>query len=110
MNRSYQIAAALALTVLLAGTYWFLNTGYGETSAQGYKYSMALFSACNQRDKAKLQEVADLIQQDVESGTLESRESKWLLDIIDDGLNDRWQAANRAVRRLMDDQVKLAPA
>lgn len=110
MNKPTQITVTLVLAALiLAGGYWFLNRGYGETSPQGYKYSIALFSACNQKDKAKLEEVADLIRADFVAGELNEGESKWLMDIIDDGLNDRWQAANNAVRKLMNDQVKPAP-
>ena len=102
MNKPTQIAITIVLAgLILAGGYWLLNRGYGETSPQGYKYSIALFTACNQKDKAKLEKVADLIRADIEAGELSDGESKWLMDIIDDGLNDRWQAANNAVRQLM---------
>ena len=110
MNRSNQIVLSVLVLAVLAGGLWMFNQSYGETSQRGYEYSMALFSACNQHDKEKLQQVADLIARDVASGELESRESKWLLDIVDDGLNDRWTKANKAVRKLMNDQVKTAPS
>lgn len=93
----------------VAGAFWYFNTGYGETTEQGYAYSLALFSACNQKDKDRLREISASIAEDLEAGTIGSQESGWLNAIIDKGLNDQWESANKSVRQIMEDQVRPNP-
>ena len=94
--------------VLCLGWYW--NRGYGDTSAQGYAYSKALFSACNQHDLKRLRQIESMIQEDLEAEKIGEREASWLRAIIDKAEREDWQGANRDVRQLMNDQVRPAPA
>ena len=103
--RTKLYVAILTTLLVVGGLYWYLQLGYGETSQQGYAYSMALFSACNQRDPERLQLISDLIEQDRAAGNVNADEARWLQGIIRRGLSGDWQAANREVRRLMNDQV-----
>lgn len=110
MEQKTILWVVVGLLLLACGSLiWLLNRGYGETSEQGYAYSMALVTACNQRDVDKLNLIADMIEADLESGKLNPTESRWLMEIIEKGHRGDWDAANRDVRRLMRDQLQPAP-
>lgn len=94
--------------VMVAAIVWLLSRGYGKTSAEGYRYATALFSACNQQDKARLRKISELISSANEAGELEPDESRWLQDIVDRGLAGDWDSASRNVRRLMEAQQERA--
>ena len=100
---------ALAFVIVLAGTvYWLTTRRYGKTSVEGYRYAAALFSACNQRDEAKLQGMTTMISDSLKRGDIEPAESQWLLEIAEQGLSGNWDVASRDVRQLMEDQQQRA--
>lgn len=108
MNSNTKVIVSVTSLLLVVCVCFYLSTGYGKVSSQGYAYSMALFSACNQKDEAKLQQIAVMIKDDLEAGKIDEPESRWLTAIIDDGLNGRWGKANEALRELMDAQVQYS--
>ncbi len=100
--------ASVLVLILAASAFWYLNRGYGQTTQQGYAYSIALFTACNQQDESKLQKIASMIESDLDEGKIAQPEARWLNSIINKGLRGNWSAANRDVRKLMKDQVRPA--
>ena len=103
-----RVSAVIALGGALV-LYLFWPRGYGETSDQGYQFAIALFTACNQHDSEKLTTIANMIEAAEDAGELGNAEARWLQGITRQGLAGNWEAANRAVRRLMTDQLKPAP-
>lgn len=98
------------LTVVLALFAWFwFSRGYGDVSPRGYEYAVAIFSACNQSDEAKLDKISQMVAESLRLQEISLQESQWLNAIIDRGKRGDWKAASREVRRLMEDQVKSAP-
>lgn len=107
MRNDHRIGIGIGLLFVLLGIgYVWLNRGYGEVSEHGYDFAVALFSAVNQKDKARLGKVAEMVDESRENGRITDREAGWLKGIVDDGLADRWDRAARSVRRLMQDQVR----
>ena len=98
--------AALAVLVLVAGYLW-INRPYGEVSERSYQYATALFSACNQKEAARLHKISEMVGASVRTGEISQQEAGWLQAIIELGLSGSWDAASREVRQLMEDQ--LAP-
>ncbi len=96
--------------LIAAGVWWWLRPQYSETSENGYAVAVALFTACNQQDSEKLQELATHVEQLRAQGELGPDEADWLSNIIELGLDGKWPAANRKVRSLMQQQVRPAPS
>lgn len=80
--------------------------GYGEVSPQGYDYATALYSICNRKDAARLDEWVSLLDADVEQGKLAEQEARWFRDIAAQARAGDWQSANAAARQLLEDQVR----
>lgn len=95
-------AGALAIILLapLAGC------GYGEVSGAAYDYAMALYSITNRRAEAKLDGVESQIAAAADQGEISAQEAEWLLEIVGDARRGEWRTANRAARRMMEDQIK----
>ncbi len=91
----------VTLSVLVAGC-----GGYGSISPTAYEYAKALFSITNRRADGKLDEVAAQIEATRVAGKLSDQEARWLSDIVDDSRNGRWEAANKAARQMMEDQIR----
>lgn len=103
------IAGGLLLVMVLGALYLWSNRGYGDTSETGYQFATALFSACNRRDSGKIQQLSEQLEAAVANQEIQAKEARWLRNIIEDGQQGRWPAANQAVRQLMLDQLKAAP-
>ena len=80
--------------------------GYGEVSPLVYEYAKALYSVCNQRDKERLDVLAEHIDTSLEQQEITKSEAGWLNDIIGDALDGHWESAAKDTRRLMEDQIK----
>ncbi len=104
------VYVGVLLLAFIVCAVWFFNSGYGETSEQGYQYAVALYSTCNQRDANRLEKVAGLIAQAHDKGEISAAEQRWLSGIIRQGRDGDWDAASQAVRDLMKEQVQRAPA
>ncbi len=104
--QSKQLLTLLTLVLVAMLGYAFWPRGYGDVGHQGYQYATALFSAVNQQDLERLQDIAQRIQQSQQNGELQPREAEWLLDIIRDAESGKWERANQHVRQLMEDQVR----
>ena len=80
--------------------------GYGKVSPQAYECAKALYAITNRQAADRLPEVETQISESLSKGELAAQEADWLLDIIKDAENERWEAAAKAARRLMEDQVE----
>lgn len=96
----------LLIIALLAGSPLLNGCGYGEVTPRGYDYAKALYSICNRRDEARLEQFASLIEADLSDGEISEREGDWLNDIVAQAREGHWSEANAAVRRLLEDQVE----
>ncbi|MEX2112016.1 MAG: hypothetical protein WD845_02460 [Pirellulales bacterium] len=79
--------------------------GYGDISPTAYEYAKALYSITNRRADGKLNEVAAQIEATRVAGKLSDAEAGWLTDIVNDSRSGKWEAANSAARRMMEDQA-----
>ncbi|MBW3600662.1 MAG: hypothetical protein KY475_25790 [Planctomycetes bacterium] len=109
-NTRFWLLSAAVVVAMIAGVVWLMNRPYGETSSEGYQYAMALLSACNQQDAARLEKISAMMEESLRQGELQPTEAKWLTAIIDDAHAGDWDTASREVRRLMEDQLRPAPA
>lgn len=107
-NFSGWLAGITAIVLVLIVGYWLLNRSYGETSEQGYRYAMALFSICNQKDETRLRKIEEMISASSAEDELHAEETRWLLGIVERGRNGDWEEASQEVRRLIEDQVEWA--
>ena len=82
--------------------------GYGEVSPTAYEYAKALYSITNRKAQDRLELVDAQIDTAHDEGKLTDQESQWLLDIVEEANGGDWQSANRASRRMMEDQVASA--
>lgn len=80
-------------------------SGYGEVSPTAYEYAKALYAISNRQANQKLDPVAKQIEQAESAGEITGREATWLHDIVEDCRQNEWQAASKAARRMMEDQV-----
>lgn len=94
--------------LLLGGVVWWMSSGYGKVSPEGYQYAMALLSICNRKDESRLEQIVREIRESTESGKLPAYDFKTLLRITERAEDGDWEAAASLVRRLMKDQVEVA--
>ena len=80
--------------------------GYDEISPVAYEYSKALYSITNRKAQDKLDDIDQQIEVSLEQGELSDRESRWLRDIVQRARDGKWASANKASRRMMEDQVQ----
>lgn len=95
--------------LLLGGIVWWMSSGYGKVSPEGYQYAMALLSVCNRKDESRLEQIVRDIRESTEAGNLPAYDSKTLLRITERAEDGDWEDAASLVRRLMKDQVEVAP-
>ncbi len=79
--------------------------GYDEIGPVAYDFSKALYSITNRKAEEKLDEIDQRIEVALEQGELTNRESRWLKDIVQSARDGKWGSANKASRRMMEDQV-----
>ena len=94
-------ATLLGLSLLLASGCG----SYGEISPDAYQYAKALYSITNRQALDSLDPLSEKIASSLDAGKLSQSEAGWLTEMIDDGRNGDWQAANQAARQMMEDQI-----
>ncbi len=99
------IAAILIVTAI---AYWLSRPTFGEISRKGYDYAMALGSACNSKDEAKLAKITQMIDQSEQNGELNPQEVAWLSAIAQQAHDGNWDAAYASARTLMQEQTQAA--
>ena len=90
----------------LLNLLFVVGCSYGEISGQAYEYAKALYSISNRQDSNRIAVIADRIREDTTAGQLTEQEANWLLAIVEDARQEDWQAAGRAARRMMEDQIR----
>jgi hypothetical protein len=96
------VAGAAALgSILITGC-----AGYGKVSPATYQYAKALYSISNRRAEHKLDDVDAKIEAARGEGLVSDREAQWLSAIVADARAGEWETANRAARRMLEDQVQ----
>ncbi|MEQ8847967.1 hypothetical protein [Botrimarina sp.] len=98
-TRRWFLALALLCVAALTGC------GYGPVSPTGYEYAKAVYSLSNRQSADRVEEVRGRIEAAREAGELPPHEAEWLEDICDDCGAGRWDKAQAAARRMMEDQV-----
>ncbi|QDT69796.1 hypothetical protein MalM25_27370 [Planctomycetes bacterium MalM25] len=96
----------LLLAFGLAALMTVAGCGYGPVSPTAYEYSKALYSLSNRQAADRIDSVQAQIDQSQEAGELPPHEADWLRDICDDCRAARWEQAQAAARRMMQDQVR----
>ncbi|QDU77998.1 hypothetical protein Pan97_50770 [Bremerella volcania] len=99
------VAAVLIVAVVI---YWLTRPTFGEISRKGYDYAMALGSACNGKDEAKVAKITQMIDQSAQDGELQSYEAAWLKGIAQQASDGQWESAYASVRKLMQEQTQAA--
>jgi len=99
------------IVVLLVGAaiaYWLSRPTYGDISRKGYDYAMALGSACNGKNEAKIAKITQMIDQSAQDGELQTHEADWLKGIAQQASDGHWESAYASVRTLMQEQTQTA--
>ncbi|WDI44820.1 hypothetical protein [Bremerella sp. P1] len=100
--------AFVVVLVVAAVAYWLTRPTFGEISRKGYDYAMALGSACNGKNEAKVAKITQMIDQSTEDGELETQEAAWLKGIAQQASDGHWELAYASVRTLMQEQTQKA--
>lgn len=111
MDMSKGTLSAIAAVVVLfvaAVAYWLTRPTFGEISRTGYDYAMALGSACNGKNEAKVAKITQMIEQSQLDGELEPHEAAWLKGIAQQASAGDWELAYASVRTLMQEQTQKA--
>jgi hypothetical protein len=98
--RATTAIGALALLLLAVP-----GCGYGTVSDAAYDHATALYSIANRRADEKLDQFVGQLESARNSGALSDQEAAWLEEIVDDARQGRWDAALKASRAMMEDQV-----
>lgn len=99
--RRYFVSRTIGF-ILCAAT---LGCGYPQVSPRTYDYATALYSICNQKDEARLDEFAKQFEADLLANELSQQEADWLGEIVAQARGGDWQQASAAARRILEDQV-----
>lgn len=99
-----QFGLLLAL-ISLALVVWWLSAGYPRISPEGYRVAMALISACNQKDGARVQRIITQIESSSDDA-LPKADAKLLLKVAQNAMAGHWDWANIEIRSVMDAQVR----
>lgn len=104
------LAGITVAVILIVGAiaYWLTRPSFGEISGKGYDYAMALGSACNGKDEAKIAKITQMIDQSTQDGELQSHEADWLKGIAQQASDGKWEQAYASVRTLMQEQTQPA--
>lgn len=97
----------LIAAVLLAGaglTFW-LNSGYRKISSESYDYALALVSACNRHDEARVQQIATKLAAD----ELPKYDQQVLNNIAQIAIRGDWELASSRARDLLNAQIQKVP-
>ena len=100
-NKRSVCASLLGLSLLLTSGCG----SYGEISPDAYQYAKALYSITNRKALESLDPLSEKIASSLDAGQLSQSEAGWLTEMIDDGRNGDWQAANQAARQMLEDQI-----
>jgi hypothetical protein len=93
------LVAAVAAAVLY-------GQRFGDLSDNGYEIALSLFSACNRRDSNRIPAIEAQIDLVADQGELGKQEAKWLRAVVLKAKAEKWEAAQRDIRNLMEQQVK----
>lgn len=108
--REHRLAVSLTLAIpLLVGVVlalWPKDPPMGEI---GYDISMALLSACNQRDDARLVLLQEEIDQATANAQLSENEAQRLREIIAEANDQQWQRAAAQTRTWLQAQLRPSP-
>ena len=100
------VFALLAIVLLVVGSWW-MNRGYGTVSHQTYEFSKAIYGACLAKSEQRLDKIEELLD-DPSNAELPSHERKWLDAIISNARAEKWEAAAKKARSMMEDQAQSA--
>lgn len=105
---SHEIRLLFAGLLLLAATVFFVQGcgQYDTVNATTYEHAKALYSACNRRDRQRLEVCANMIAEAAANDELSSTEKSYLTDIIEAARNDQWDESLAMSRQLMVDQLR----
>ncbi|MBA2114709.1 hypothetical protein [Bremerella alba] len=109
LSKGTLIVALLGIVLVAAAiAYWLTRPTFGEISRKGYDYAMALGSACNGKNEAKIAKITQMIDQSTQDGELEPEEAAWLQGIAQKASDGKWESAYASVRTLMQAQTQQA--
>lgn len=91
--------------VILVSMLAFGCGGYSGASPRTYAYANALYTICNRRHTAKLDEVAVTIADDAARGELPAGEARWLEAIVEDARRGEWTRGMKTAREIIRQQA-----
>ena len=100
----------LSMLAVVVVVYIWLKPSYGEVSKQGFEYAMAMVSACNRKDQARITVIAESVNRDLAESKLPPSDEVVLLKIMRFAQEGDGKIATVEARELLDSQVdsKLA--
>lgn len=93
------------ITIICVISMMLCGCGYPELSQSAYKHATALYSICNQKDEARLEKYASILDDAKAKGEISEKEAEWLEDIVKQGRSKEWVDAASEARKMMADQV-----
>lgn len=95
-----------AVLMLLGGLWFWWSGGPPKISRRAYQFTTALYSACNQKDDARIEKLVAMIEDATAAGEISPEDAGELEQIVSFGRSERWGDAQATARELMDAQVE----
>ena len=98
------LSTTLLIAIVVAGAIWFTRQPV-TLNENEYAITLALYRVCNQRSAQGLADVQELwsSSKPANQGTVSRRK---INSIIADAKAQRWKAASRACRQVLEEQIK----
>ncbi|MEM9185341.1 MAG: hypothetical protein AAGB00_02445 [Planctomycetota bacterium] len=99
--RCWAAVLAAAVGVAAAGC-----GGYGEVSPEAYQHAKAIYNIAGRKAADRIDPFCEKLDAAQARGEVSATEAAWLHAIADDARRGDWQAASRAARQLMEEQIR----
>ena len=100
-----KLSIALFVVVLILGSFWWANRGYGTVSPQTYEFSKAIYGACLARSEQRLDKIEEMLAEPA-NDAIPAHERKWLEAIISNARAENWKTASEKARSMMEEQTR----
>lgn len=101
-----RVVWAIGLLAILISVVWWSMRSPVELSEHGYDLTIALYRVCNQRSEEGLENVEHLLNESIASAGAVDPSHAVVAAVIAQAKSGDWQAAARACRQALEDQVQ----
>lgn len=105
MRNCEPISPRVCLPLIALGAVLAVGCGYGPVSPAAYGHAKSLYTVANLKAANSIKPATLAIADDASEGVISAREAEWLNAICADCRASRWEAAQAAARRMMEDQA-----